>query len=186
MLVIIVLLILALPLYANEDLKFDHQIRKSVQTYWHPCPIFCDWKWLKAQLKAESQFDPEAVSKSGALGIAQFMEPTWRELQDDGIIPKHVSRTDWKWSVVGAARYMGQLKHHPARPWANDSHRSKLQAAQASYNAGIGNYSKAWLACGADRHEQALVCLPYITGDDKASETTTYVARIERYYKEIN
>ena len=41
------------------------------------------WKLLKAQVKQESGFNPDAVNKnSGATGLAQFMPRTWEEWRD--------------------------------------------------------------------------------------------------------
>ena len=42
-----------------------------------------DWKLLKAQVRQESNFNPDAQNKrSGAKGLAQFMDKTWQEWCD--------------------------------------------------------------------------------------------------------
>ena len=36
-----------------------------------------DWLRFKAQIRAESNFDPDVISPVGAKGLAQFMDATW-------------------------------------------------------------------------------------------------------------
>ena len=46
---------------------------------WYGSVYSIDWRLLKAQVKQESNFDPDARSKVGALGLAQFMRRTFEE-----------------------------------------------------------------------------------------------------------
>jgi soluble lytic murein transglycosylase-like protein len=83
---------------------------------------------LTALVRAESNFDPEATSRSGARGLAQLMPSTARSLGlrvdlkkgvDDRIVPAR--------SLDAGARYLRtQL----------DRFRGKIQLSLAAYNAG--------------------------------------------------
>ena len=47
--------------------EYDHIIRKAEETY------DVDFSLIKAVIEAESNFDPEAVSKKGAKGLMQIL-----------------------------------------------------------------------------------------------------------------
>lgn len=76
---------------------------------------------LKAVAEAESNFNPQAVSGSGALGLMQFMPGTAQFL---GINPLDPAE-----SIQGAAKYLSSLL---------DQFRGNLSLALAAYNAGPG------------------------------------------------
>lgn len=84
-----------------------------------------EWTLLKAQIRAESNFDPSACSRVGAKGLTQFMDSTWQQW-GKGIPynPEH--------SIDAQARYMAWLlKQQPEIEWA-----------LAAYNWGIGRVKK--------------------------------------------
>jgi soluble lytic murein transglycosylase-like protein len=62
-----------------------------------------DWRLLKAQVRAESNFNPLATSKAGAKGLAQFMQAAWHDhgAGGDPFNPEH--------SIAAQARYMREL-----------------------------------------------------------------------------
>ena len=72
----------------------------------------------------ESRYDPNARSKSGAIGLMQFMPATAKDM---GIDP-----TDPFQSIDGAGKYL-RLLYNRFKDW---------KLAIAAYNAGPGNVAK--------------------------------------------
>ena len=87
------------------------------------------WQLLKAQVKAESSFDPMARSTVGAIGLAQFMSGTFSEwstrlhiANPNPYNPEH--------SVNCQAGYMR---------WLLDNFQNNVDRALGAYNFGVGN-----------------------------------------------
>ncbi len=77
---------------------------------------------IKAVIKAESDFDPRAVSKRGALGLMQIMPANLKPLQvNDPFNPRQ--------NIMGGSRYLSQML---------DRFDKNLHLALAAYNAGPG------------------------------------------------
>lgn len=156
--------------------KYDDQIQQATRKWW---PDYPQWQFWKSQLFAESRLNPNARSSVGAEGLAQFVEPTWKEITRAMSLGA-VSRTDAQASIEAGAFYMARLRHSwsaAPRP-IDDAHR----LAEASYNGGIGNMLKAQHACrNALLWVNISPCLPSVTGADNAFQTQTYVARIAQY-----
>lgn len=175
-LLIALLLSIAAPAHAGPlgTDRYDDQIKKSAELF---LPGW-DWRWWKAQLYQESRLNPSAVSPAGARGLAQIMPGTWRDeapkLGYTGLSP-HAAEP----AIMVGAHYMQRMR----RTWSADrSEADRRRLAQASYNAGAGNIIKAQRACNNARDwPQISQCLPQITGAN-ATETITYVQRIERWY----
>lgn len=142
-----------------------------------------DWRLLKAQFFQESRLDPDARSPAGAMGIAQFMPPTWREACAALKYPPDANAYNANYAIPAGAWYMRRMRRFWGRPQIEreDLHRFAL----ASYNAGMGNVQKAWKLAGMPGYwwpvEQFL---PEITGKH-AAETITYVARVYRWYEHL-
>lgn len=100
------------------------------------------------QIQLESGFNPNAVSPSGAIGIAQFMPATAAGLGIDPWDPIQ--------ALKGAAQMMANLYHQYG----------DYAKALAAYNAGSANLNNAIASCGANW----LSCMP--------AQTQNYVATI--------
>ena len=105
---------------------------KSRETYWYDSKKYDDlisdaserhgvaFPLLKAIIKAESDFDPYAVSKKGATGLMQIMPENFKPLGlDDPFDP-------WQ-NINAGARYFKQMF---------DRFKGKLALSLAAYNAG--------------------------------------------------
>lgn len=88
---------------------------------------------LAGQLMQESHFNPDARSRVGALGIAQFMPSTAKDYADeDGVQPLNPS-----WSIRAQSRYMRDLYGRVSYPRDCD----RYGAALSSYNGGLGHHN---------------------------------------------
>ena len=97
----------------NADV-FDHVISEASEKHG------VSFSLLKALIKAESDFNPRAVSKAGAMGLMQIMPENVRRLKiRDPFDPKD--------NIMGGTRYLKQLIHR---------FEGKLHLALAAYNAG--------------------------------------------------
>lgn len=81
---------------------------------------------LKAVAKAESGFNPKAVSKCGAMGVMQLMPATARSL---GVTDAY----DPEQNIMAGAKYLSQKLQ---------TYNGDVTLALASYNAGSGNVAK--------------------------------------------
>ena len=83
-------------------------------------------KLLKAVAKVESNYNPNAVSSSGASGIMQLMPDTARGLGVTDVF-------DVEQNIHGGAKYLSQLYK---------KYEGNLELTLAGYNAGPGNVAK--------------------------------------------
>ena len=98
----------------NYRKKYDDLISKASERYGISFPL------LKAIIKAESDFDPKAVSKKGAMGLMQIMPKNFKLLGlKDPFDPTQ--------NINAGARYFRQLY---------DRFDGKLALSLAAYNAG--------------------------------------------------
>jgi len=82
---------------------------------------------VRAVIKTESDFDSQAVSKAGAMGLMQLMPETARELGvDDAFDPVQ--------NIFGGARYLRQML---------DRYEGSLDRALSAYNWGPGNLERS-------------------------------------------
>lgn len=160
---------------------YDGMFIAASDTY---MPAGWDWRKNKAQCIQESLLQPNAVSRSGAEGIAQFMPGTWGDAKKRMPMPADASPFDPRFAIPAQAWYMRSLWNQWTNPARDALDRWKL--ALASYNAGFGNIEHAQrVASGAIDYASIVRVLPEVTGEDNAAQTTGYVEHILRYYAEL-
>ena len=117
---------------ANED-RYDSIIRRYIVKYELPFAL------IKAVIKAESDFNPSAVSRVGASGLMQIMKATWDWICKD-IIKQDWEYDKWKFDPdrnieVGCA-YLN---------WLFEYFRNKrplLELVIGAYNCGQGRVQR--------------------------------------------
>lgn len=108
-----------------------------------------DWRLLKAQVKAESNFNPTARSVDGALGLAQFMPLTFNDWARRLFIP-NPNPYNPEHSIWCQAAYMR---------WLMDQFPHNGDKALAAYNFGVGRVHNipSWLS--SESGNRRLLCL---------------------------
>lgn len=94
--------------------RYDHLIRQAADRYG------LSFSLLKALIKVESDFNPRAVSRAGALGLMQIMPENLKDFRIDNPFDP------WE-NIRGGAWYLNKLL---------DRFEGRLPLALAAYNAG--------------------------------------------------
>ena len=143
--------------------------------------------FLIAQAVQESRFNPTAVSPAGAVGIAQFMEPTAEQMAKElkpklALFKNGFDRENPTQSIWAQVYYMNKL----FKVWdLGRTDEERLKLAFASYNAGIKNILKAQKK-SADKKfwNEIKLSLSSVTGKN-SKETITYVDNIMKYAVDV-
>lgn len=153
-----------------------------------------DWKLLKAQVRQESNFNPDAVNKiSGAKGLAQFMDKTWQEWCDltPGIqqLKEIYNPFSPEQSISAQSAYMGFLiKIIDQKLTQVSADKSYLiHWALACYNWGIGNIIGKMVKNKMRRGVIQFAEFNYPNAENYLPhETANYVRQIMKYYQEYH
>ena len=117
-----------------------------------------------AVIKCESNWDEQAESSAGAVGLMQLMPSTSAAVAKMGLVDSSTyppdNLTDAETNIMYGTAYLSYLQK-------NLSSREQVIAA---YNAGLGSVSK-WLANGDD-----------ISSQIQYSETASYLVRVNEAY----
>lgn len=122
-----------------------------------------------AIIKAESNFDEDVISNSGAVGLMQLMESTAQEMADDLAIeiPTKESLFDPELNIQIGTYYFAYLL---------GIYEGNIYLSLTAYNAGIGNVN-TWIEEGTIREDGSdIENIPY-------KETNNYVRKIVRDYR---
>ena len=122
-----------------------------------------------AIIKAESNFDEDVISNSGAVGLMQLMESTAQEMADDLAIeiPTKEALFDPELNIQIGTYYFAYLL---------GIYEGNIYLALTAYNAGIGNVN-TWIEEGIIREDGSdIENIPY-------KETNNYVRKIVRDYR---
>lgn len=173
---VILLTVCGSPIVSANALRntiYDAQIQKWNSFYTPSLP----WYWNKAQLVAESNLNPNAVSPVGAMGLGQFMPATWNEVSRE-LGFGEASAFAPALNIQAHAYYMRNLRSQFKRErpeWDRHS------LALASYNAGLGNVLKAQQKGGNSLLYKPMAEALHLVTGHHSKETTTYVDRIWSY-----
>lgn len=100
--------------------SFDHLIREAAQTYDIP------FAFIKGVIRVESNFNPYAVSRTGAMGLMQLMPATARYLGvEDAFDPRQ--------NIFGGAKLLRIL---------SNQYNGDINLIMSAYNAGEGAVEK--------------------------------------------
>ncbi len=105
----------------GSSAQFDEHIKAAARTH------EIETHLLKAVVKAESNFNPRAVSKKGALGLMQIMPENIKELNIENPF-------DPRENIMAGARYLRELLNR---------FQGDVPLALAAYNAGPGSVERA-------------------------------------------
>lgn len=168
--------LLALVLYSppSSANDLDRIIKKSAER-WLPS---VDWRLWRSQIQQESSFNCNATSPVGAMGCAQIMPGTMKDITRLSGITGSPYLPEI--GIEAGAFYMARQRAIFKAP---RSEYDRHNLAMASYNAGAGNIIKAQkLAGNPPEWEPVAKVLPQVTGRH-AKETTDYVIKIRQYYR---
>jgi len=109
-----------LGLGTPDPRSFDRIIKEAARTHGLSEPL------IKAIIKAESNFNPQAISKKGAKGLMQIMPKNFNSLNIRNPFNPHEN-------IMGGAKYFKQM---------HTRYNGKLPLALAAYNAGPQSVDK--------------------------------------------
>ncbi|MBU1565566.1 MAG: transglycosylase SLT domain-containing protein [Proteobacteria bacterium] len=166
------------PPYSN---CYDHYFQKYSLEFFG---ARLQWSWTKAIAITESELNPAAVSKFGALGVMQLMPGTAAEMAakhggDDTILAPHINIR----LGIAFARQCFDI-------WQEERGLERIRFMLGSYNAGPGNILKAQQLAAkhslpTDRWQSIAATLPEVTGK-KSAETINYVKKVERAFEQLS
>ena len=143
----------------HKSFGYYHMIENAAQRHG------IDPVLLLALIQAESAGNPQAVSRVGALGLAQLMPPTALELRPDLQIPFQLY--DPETNIELGAEYLATVISWSRDHFTHASEEEVVNFALAAYNAGWSRVRRA-------------------NGIPNIRETRNYVQRVNWYYEQFS
>lgn len=168
---VIFLIVLLVKIFNVKTLILSKIYPKTYSEYVEKYAKECDVDPLLifSMIKAESNFDKEAKSSSGAQGLMQLMEATATEIAnkiDEPLVEQESLLDPEKNIMIGTKYYSELLKLYDGN----------MLLALTAYNAGIGNVND-WIEKGIIKKDGSdIENIPY-------KETNMYVRKIINNYK---
>jgi len=133
--------------------------------YYHGAAYDVDPALIKAMIRVESKFNPNAVSRKGARGLMQLMPPTAAEIAEQLNIANYNEYMLFEpdLNIMFGTRYISMLLNM-----------FNFKMALAAYNAGMGNVER-W------KYKNPIV--EFETNLIPFRETKNYVKKVQRHYK---
>ena len=160
-----------------KDIPYIEHFTRATKEHWLsemgciPKLLF----WFIAQAKAESTFDPKAISRAGACGIMQIMPRTWREIR---LYLRHLGPDilDPK-DNIDAGIWYSRFCYDRLKTISGGNDR--LLMAFAAYNCGPTRIVKLIKEYSPVTYADLETHIPYI-------ETVDYVRKIIKFQEEYN
>ena len=150
-------------------LKYLYPIKYSEYVEKYSSEYKLDKNLVYSVIKAESGFDPKAVSASDAIGLMQILESTGKWAAEKIKIKDFESSMllEPKTNIQIGCWYLAKLLNQ---------YDQNIDLALAAYNAGSGNVSKWLKDTGFSKDGKTLDNIPF-------EETREYVNKINKYKK---
>jgi membrane-bound lytic murein transglycosylase F len=123
-----------------EKIQLEPRSISILNRYGHTIQHFStlygvDWRLVVAVMKAESQFDDEAESQKGAIGLMQIMPATQALISKETGMDS-LAFDDPPGNIKGGIYYLAKIYHQFDD--MNISEENRVKLTLASYNAGLG------------------------------------------------
>ena len=168
-LIIIILLVIVYKPVEKAILKHLYPCEYSEYVEKYAKEYNIDHLLIYSIIKAESNFQPQSTSASGAKGLMQLMETTAEEVAENTLIEYKQDETiyDIETNIMLGTKYFAQLL---------ETYNGNIYLSLTAYNAGMGNVAK-WIQQGTIKEDGSNIeNIPF-------KETNNYVRKIIRNYR---
>ncbi len=169
LLIIFAIILVLLILFRAFGLKVIYPLKYTEYVEKYAKENNLDEMLVYAIIKAESNFEPNITSSSGAMGLMQIMEETAKEIAEELEYSYDTKEVLYQpeTNIMLGTKYFSNLL---------EIYKNNINIALAAYNAGIGNVDK-WIKNGIIQADGSdIENIPF-------KETNNYVRKILRDYR---